>query len=50
MTPDELRACIERNLTQLGSEHEPPEGWQDRAIADAPRPSWWRRAWRWLWR
>lgn len=47
---------LERGIAQLGADKEPPVGWEAgvlRAVSAAPaeRPSWWRRAWRWLsWR
>lgn len=46
MTVDDER--IKKALRRLGSEHEPDPDWQQRVLARIDRPSWSRRAWRWL--
>lgn len=38
---------IEAALAELGAEHEPPEGWEARVLAQTVPQNWWRHLLRW---
>jgi hypothetical protein len=38
---------IETALAQLGAEHEPSAGWEDKVLAQVEQGAWWRRLVRW---
>lgn len=38
MTSDEQTQRIRRGIAQLGAEHEPPAGWEERVLSEVQRP------------